>query len=70
MSIQSQTYRCTAPTFRAAAKQAWTPGETVKVGFITLEAVEKVGSDYRLWNPKSGKQYTFTPHAGCTSGWF
>lgn len=51
------------------AKQDWSDGETVRVGFLTLEVVAKVGSDYRLWNPKSGKKYVFTPHLGLSSGW-
>lgn len=55
--------------FAPKAKQDWSDGETVKVGFLTLEVVAKVGSDYRLWNPNTGKQYTFTPHLGLSSGW-
>ena len=51
-------------------QQDWSDGETVKVGFLTLEVVQKVGSDYRLWNPANGKKYTFTPHMGLSSGWF
>lgn len=51
------------------AKQEWTPGETVKVGFLTLEVVEKVGADWRLWNPANGKKYAFVPHMGLHSGW-
>lgn len=50
-------------------KQDWSDGETVKVGFLTLEVVEKVGPDFRLWNPNNGKTYTFTPHLGLSSGW-
>jgi hypothetical protein len=49
--------------------QDWSAGETVKVGFLTLEVVEKDGSDYRLWSPKTGKKYVFTPHLGLNSGW-
>lgn len=49
--------------------QDWSDGETVKVGFLTLEVVAKVGSDYRLWNPKNGKKYIFTPHLGLATGW-
>lgn len=51
------------------AKQEWIPGQTVKVGFLTLEVVEKVGADWRLWNPVNGKKYAFTPHLGLNSGW-
>lgn len=50
-------------------QQDWSDGETVKVGFMTLEVVAKVGSDYRLWNPNSGKKYTFTPHLGLSAEW-
>lgn len=49
--------------------QDWSDGETVKVGFLTLEVIEKVGSDFRLWNPKNGKKYTFTPHLGLNAEW-
>lgn len=51
------------------AKQDWAAGNTVKVGFLTLEVVDKVGGDYRLWNPKNGKKYLFTPHTGLSAGW-
>lgn len=50
-------------------KQDWSDGETVKVGFLTLEVVAKVGVDYRLWSPINGKKYTFTPHMGLNAGW-
>lgn len=57
-------------------KQDWTPGASVKVGFLTLEVVECIPTpgdhrpdDYRLWSPKSGKKYTFTPHHGLSAGW-
>ena len=52
------------------ATQVWNEGDTVNVGFLKgLEVVEKIGSDYRLWNPANGKKYTFTPHQGIFSGW-
>jgi hypothetical protein len=58
------------------SKQGWTPGSTVKVGFLVLEVVDCIPTpgdyrpdEYRLWNPKSGKKYTFTPHFGLTSDW-
>lgn len=52
------------------AKQEWTPGDVVNVGFVKgLEVVEKVGSDFRLWNPANGKKYVFTPHMGLNAGW-
>jgi len=50
-------------------KQDWGVGESVRVGFLTLEVVDKIGSDYRLWNPLNGKKYTFTPHLGLNTGW-
>ena len=49
--------------------QEWNPGEMVKVGFLTLEVVERVGGEYRLWNPSTGKKYVFVPHMGLHSGW-
>lgn len=58
-------------------KQDWTPGAVVKVGFLSLEVVGCVPTpgdyrpdDYRLWNPKTGAKYTFTPHNGLAKGWF
>ncbi|MCX7585060.1 hypothetical protein [Phenylobacterium sp. 58.2.17] len=52
------------------AKQAWAPGDVVNVGFVKgLEVVERVGGDYRLWNPANGKKYVFTPHMGLSAGW-
>ena len=57
-------------------KQDWTQGSTVKVGFLTLEVVDRVAAPlsyyqeaYRLWNPVNGKKYTFVPHNGIESGW-
>ena len=59
------------------SRQDWTPGASIKVGFLTLEVVECIPTpgdyrpdDYRLWNPKSGKKYTFTPHHGLNAGWY
>jgi hypothetical protein len=58
------------------SKQDWTPGAEVRVGFLTLEVVAAIPTpgdyrpdQYRLWNPKSGKKYTFTPHFGLEAGW-
>lgn len=58
------------------SKQDWTPGSTVKVGFMSLEVVECIPTPgdyapdaYRLWNPKNGNKYTFVPHNGLESGW-
>ena len=63
-----------AYTYRPRAKQNWTPGEIVKVGFISgLEVIRKVATpgDYRpdfyvLWQAKTGRFYTFQPHFGLT----
>jgi hypothetical protein len=52
-----------------SAQQDWSDGQTVKVGFLTLEVVAKVNGDYRLWNPNGGKKYLFTPHMGLSAGW-
>lgn len=58
-------------------RQDWTPGSVVKVGFLSLEVVECIPTpgdyrpdDYRLWNPNTGKKYTFTPHSASTAGWY
>ena len=60
-----------------STRQDWTPGATVRVGFLTLEMVACIPTpgdyrpdDYRLWNPTTGKRYTFTPHNGLASGWY
>ncbi len=52
-------------------RQNWTPGETVKVGFLRLKilAVRPTPGDYRpdeylLEHPTSKKLYIFTPHHG------
>ena len=57
-------------------KQDWTQGSTVKVGFLTLEVVDRIPTPgdfrpdaYRLWNPANGKKYPFTPHHGIESDW-
>lgn len=54
----------------APAKQDWTPGQTVKVGFLTLEVIEKVATpgnflpdQYALKSTK-GVFYRFVPHNG------
>ena len=59
--------------YRPRAKQDWSDGASVRVGFLTLEVVRKVATpgDYRpdlyvLWNPKTGAIYSFTPHHGLT----
>lgn len=54
----------------AAAKQDWTPGQTVKVGFLSLVVVAKVATpgnylpdQYALQSAK-GAFYQFIPHHG------
>lgn len=55
-------------------KQDWTPGATVKVGFMTLQVVRKVPTPgdhepdvYHLLS--NDKPYTFQPHLGLRAGW-
>lgn len=57
------------------AKQIWSVGATVKVGFLSMTIVAKVGTPgdhapdvYHLVNAK-GAKYTFQPHHGLTAGW-
>ena len=52
------------------SKQNWTPGSTVKVGFLTLEVVKAKATPgdylpdaYLLKNSK-GDHYEFVPHNG------
>lgn len=56
-------------------KQDWTPGATVKVGFMALTVVRKVATPgdhrpdvYHLQSAK-GRPYTFQPHFGLEPGW-
>ena len=51
--------------------QNWTPGATVKVGFLTLRVVRAVATpgdfrpdEYILESLKGDKQYSFVPHYG------
>lgn len=53
-------------------KQIWEPGQTVKVGFMSLKVVAKVATpgnwlpdQYALTNDK-GAFYCFIPHNGLT----
>ena len=54
------------------AKQDWTIGSTVKIGFIAdLEVVAKIPTPgdyapdaYALWQPTTGRFYRFAPHNG------
>ena len=55
-------------------KQDWTPGATVRVGFMTLTVVKKVPTPgdhepdvYHLLS--NNKPYTFQPHLGLRAGW-
>ncbi len=59
------------PNMITRTKQNWTPGQTVKVGFMSLMVTKIIPTpgdyrpdQYRLVNPKSGKAYIFTPHHG------
>jgi hypothetical protein len=60
-------------SYRPRAKQDWTVGASVKVGFLTLEVLAKVATPgdglpdmYVLWNPNTSAIYNFTPHRGLT----
>ena len=61
-------------TYSTKAKQSWNQGDTVSVGFVKgLEVVAKVATpgDYRpdlyaLWQPTTGRFYSFVPHNGLT----
>jgi len=51
-------------------RQNWTPGETVKIGFLSLKILAVIPTPgdykpdkYRLSDPK-GNLYEFTPHHG------
>ena len=54
----------------APAKQDWTPGQTVKVGFMTLQVVAKVATpgdwmpDAYALKAANGNLYRFVPHNG------
>lgn len=52
-------------------QQNWTPGATVKVGFLTLRVVRAIATpgdfrpdEYILESLKGNKQYSFVPHHG------
>lgn len=55
------------------SKQNWTPGNMVKVGFMTLKVIEAIPTpgdylpDKYLLEGKNGKRYYFTPHNGLES---
>lgn len=62
-------------TNRFQAKQDWSVGSTVKVGFLFFEVVRKLATpgDYRpdvfhLTGVKNRKPYTFQPHFGLEQG--
>jgi hypothetical protein len=53
------------------SRQNWTPGQTVKVGFLTLKVLELIPTPgdykpdkYHLIDLKNGREYEFTPHNG------
>ena len=52
------------------SKQIWKIGETVKVGFLTLQIKDAVATpgdylpDYYLLTDKKDRQYKFTPYNG------
>ncbi len=54
----------------SSQKQNWTPGQMVKVGFMTLKVIEKIPTpgdympDKYLLESTKGKQYHFTPYYG------
>lgn len=56
----------------AAARQDWTPGQTVKVGFMSLQVIEKVATpgnwlpDQYALKSVTGIFYRFIPHNGLT----
>ena len=60
--------------YATKAKQSWNQGDVVSVGFVKgLEVVAKVATpgDYRpdlyaLWQPSTGRFYSFVPHNGLT----
>lgn len=63
-------------SYRRPAQQDWSIGQAVKVGFLTLDVVEKIAGQgvngqagYRLQNLNNGKRYTFIPHEGLCAGW-
>lgn len=47
------------------AKQDWTVGEIVNVGFVRgLEVIRKASGTYVLWQALTDRFYTFQPHLG------
>lgn len=44
-------------------KQNWTIGQTMKVGFLSLEVVKVKGNEYFLKSTKN-VYYSFTPYTG------
>lgn len=50
------------------AKQAWTVGSVVNVGFVRgLMVLAHRGGSYQLQNIANGRKYSFTPHTGLVS---
>lgn len=59
------------PILNHWTRQKWTPGEMVKVGFMNLKVLNCIPTPgdykpdiYHLINPKTMKEYFFTPHHG------
>lgn len=49
------------------AKQDWTIGEVVNVGFVKgLEVVKKANGAYLLWQANTNRFYVSRPHMGVT----
>ena len=47
------------------AKQDWTIGEVVSVGFVrNLEVIKNVGDRFVLWQATANRFYSFRPHLG------
>lgn len=61
-------------TNRSRTKQDWTPGATVKVGFMKLTVLRKVATpgdfypDVYHLTATNGRAYTFQPHHGLSAG--
>lgn len=68
-----QTYR-PSKTFSRKAKQDFSEGQTVKIGFVDgLEVIKKVATPgdfkpdfYVLWQSATNRFYAFQPHFGLT----
>ena len=52
------------PPARKPAQQVWAVGEQVKVGFLSLRIIAKMGYGWKLTNKDASKHYEFAPHLG------